>query len=247
MLKTKITKAEYDALSDELKKVYKQDGDSYLLQAEDAQQLRDLLATERAERKRLEDAAAEAKKASDEAAAAKKLAEEEAARELAKKNKDVEALEASWQAKVQEAKTQGEAAANKYKAMLENILVDSEADKLAAEISTVPALLKPIIKARLRAELDGEKPITRVLDANGNASAANLADLKQELVANKEFAAIIKAGNGSGGGANGNNSSSGAAGKKISEMTEAERVAHHRTVGAERFREQAKAEGLPVV
>jgi hypothetical protein len=242
MLKSKITKAEYDALADALKAVYKQDGDNYLLQSDDAAELRALLATERDERKRLETEKAQ-REAAEEAArqeAARK--EAEAAEALARKNNDIQALEASWSAKVEAAKQAGEQETQRLRTMLENVLVDKEAEALANKISTAPGLLKPAIKARLQADLTGDTPITRVLDANGKPSAANLAELEQELVANREYAAIIKGTNANGGGANGNGLGGGATSKKISEMTEAERVAAYRADPAA-FNAQKQAEG----
>lgn len=242
MLKSKITKAEFDALTDDLKAVYKQDGDNYLLQSDDAAELRALLAAERDERKRLETEKAQ-REAAEEAArqeAARK--EAEAAEALARKNNDIAALEASWSAKVDAAKQAGEQETQRLRTMLENVLVDKEAEALANKISTVPDLLKPAIRARLQADISGDTPLTRVLDANGKPSAANLAELEQEIVANKNYAAIIKGTNANGGGANGNGLGGGATSKKISEMTEAERVAAYRADPVA-FNAQKAAEG----
>jgi hypothetical protein len=249
MLKSKITKAEFDALADALKAVYKQDGDNYLLQSDDAAELRALLATERDERKRLETEKAQ-REAAEEAArqeAARVAAEAarkeaEAAEALARKNNDISALEASWAAKLEAAKKEGEQETQRLRTMLENVLVDKEAEALANKISTAPDLLKPAIKARLQADLTGDTPITRVLDAAGKPSAANLAELEQEIVANKNYAAIIISTNANGGGANGNGLGGGATSKKISEMTEAERIAAYKA-NPDAFNAQKAAEG----
>ena len=241
MLKSKITKAEYDALSDALKAVYKLEGDVALLQSDDAAELRaakdreaQRARTAEEERDRLKQ-----EKATAEAAAA--AAAEEAAREKAKKAGDITALETSWQGKVDAANQRGD----KLENQLKTLLVSNEAIKLANEISVSPSLLIPVIERRLQADLSGEKPITRVIDGNGAPSAFNLDDLKKELVANKEFAAIIKGSNASGGGANGNNSGGGATDKKIKDMTEAEKVAFHRA-NPDAYKAQARAEGLTV-
>jgi len=242
VLKTKITKAEYDALEAALKPFYKLDGDIALLQSDDAAELRS--AKER-EKQRADTAEAEAKRLKDEKAAADAAAAEAtrlANEEKARKAGDITALETSWQGKVDAEKKRGDNLENQLK----GLLIDNEAIKLANEISVSPSLLVPIIAKRLTADLTGDKPITRVVDANGAPSAHNLDDLKKELVANKEFAAIIKGSNASGGGANGQHSGGGAAGKKISEMTEAERVAFHNASPAQ-YKEQARAEGLRIV
>lgn len=245
MLKSRLTKAEFDALPDALKEYYKAEGDVYLLQSDEAAELRaakDREAERRAEAERERD---RLKAEKDEADRKAQEVADAAAREKAKKDGDISALEQSWQAKVDAAKAEGKAEADKYKNMLTGLLVDKEAEALAAEISVSPKLLVPHIRGRLKAELEGEKPVTRVLDAAGQPSALTLAELKQEFVANPDFAAIIRGSNASGGGANGQHSGGGAAGKKISEMSEAEKVAYHRQNPAA-YKQQALAEGLPV-
>lgn len=244
MLKSKISKTEYDALSDDMKEHYKAAGDDYLLQSDGLDELRNLLATERDARKQLETDLKAIKDAADAAKAAAKDAEDKAAEEAAKKRGDISALEASWSGKVDAARNEAQAKVDKLTGMLEKLMVDNTAIAMANEISTSPTLMIPIIKARLKAELDGDTPLTRVLDADGKPSAANIADLKAELIANNEFAAIIRGSNASGGGANGGHSGGGAA-KKISEMSETERVALHRA-NPDAYREQARAEGLSV-
>lgn len=245
-LKSKITdKAEFDKLSDDLKKEYTEKDGAWFLQADDLSELRTLLETERNDRKKLEDELKvirdAAKKADDE----KREAEELAARERAKKEQDWDALENSYKAKVTEAENKGKEKIANLEKIIENLTVESGAKVMAAEISTVPELMEPIILRRLRPEIHGDKVITRVLNPDGTPSALSLDDLKKEIVANKSYATIIKAGNGSGGGAGGNNSGGGAT-KKISEMTEKERVAYHNEVGGDAYRAQARSEGLPV-
>lgn len=243
-LKSKITdKAEFDALPDVVKAEYKEEGGVWLLQADGLDDLRGLLSTERDARKKLEDDVKAAKAAADKAAADKAEAERLASEEAARKAGDTAALEKSYQDRIEEAKKEGQAEAKRLRSMLENLLVENEAIKLASEISKSPSLLLPVIRARLRAELDGETPLTRVLDATGKPSAANIADLRKELVENPEYAAIIIGSKANGGGANGQHSGGGAA-KKISEMTETERVSHHKAIGQDAFRAQAKAEGI---
>jgi hypothetical protein len=247
VLKTKITKAEYDALSDALKAVYKQDGDNYLLQADDAAELRtakDRAVTEANEAKAT---AARLQKEKDDAEAARVAAETAAREAAARKAGDIQTLETSWQTKMDNAVAAEKARGDRLETQLKAQLVDNVAMSLANEISVSPSLLIPVITKRLQADLTGEKPLTRVLDATGAPSALNIDDLKKELVANKEFAAIIKGSNASGGGTNGQQTGGGApAGdKKIKDMTEAERVALHRADPAA-YKVRAKAEGLAV-
>ncbi len=102
---------------------------------------------------------------------------------------DVEALKTTHAAEVK-----------KYKDFTENSLVEGEALKLASKISTAPAVLLPHIKSRLIADVSGDKPVTKVLGADGKPTDLTIDKLGEEFVANKDFATIIKASNGSGGG-----------------------------------------------
>lgn len=227
-LKSKITAAEHAALNDVLKAEYKANGADFVLDTDD----RDELVTARdKEKKRADDAVAEAarlKKIADDAAAATA----EAVAEAARKSGDVTSLDASWTAKLDTQKAEDKKKLDAANKAIEDILVDSVAAQIAAEISTVPALFKPIIAARLHAEVDPagvNKPITRVLGADGKASALSLEDLKKELLANTEYSGIIKGTSANGGGANNSQPGGGAlGGKKFSQLTETERTALHR-------------------
>lgn len=136
---------------------------------------------------------------------------------------DVEALEASYKKKLDDAKNEGEEKLTGFRKLVDKKLLDSEALAMATEISTVPSLLVPHIRARLQVEeADGELTI-RVLDAEGKPSAASLADLRKELLSNNAFAPILIGSKASGSGANGG-SGGGGASKTLSQMTEKERT-----------------------
>jgi hypothetical protein len=87
----------------------------------------------------------------------------------------------------------------------ENRIKQDAVDKHAAELAKMfvsPALATPAIKSRLTVELDAEgKPIVRVLDKEGKASAASVEDLRKEFLTTPELKASIVASQGSGGGA----------------------------------------------
>jgi len=121
--------------------------------------------------------------------------------EKSRKSGDVESLDASYKEKI--AAMQKEAADRiaQKDAFISKILVDGEAHRIAAEISSSPNLILPHIKARLAADLDSDTPSTKVLDATGNLSALTLEDLKKEFVANKDYSSIILASKASGSGA----------------------------------------------
>ena len=138
---------------------------------------------------------------------------------------DVDALRTSYEEKLKKQQTEAEAKYSSLNTLVEKHMLDGEALRLATDISTVPALLVPHIRSRLKLEeVNGELSIS-VLDATGKPSAASLDDLRKELLSNKNFAAILIGSKASGGGANGG-SGGGGASKKLSEMNEAERIAY---------------------
>ena len=236
MLRSRISATDFAALPEILQKEYKKDGDNYVLDSDDASELRTANTRAREER---DEYKRRADQLETEKAEQVRLAQE-AATAKAKKDKDVEALEASW-------KTEKETAINIEKAntvrrenQLSELLVENIALQIANEISTSPIIILPHIRARLLADLTGDKAITRVLDLEGKPSAKTLEDLKKEFIDNKDFASIIKGTNGSGGGASGNGSSGGAAHKSLKDMSETERLSMARD-NPMRFRELVDA------
>jgi hypothetical protein len=177
-MKFKINKAAYDKLSDEFKGEYiagDKDGEyvldvSDLPQGEDVEPVKRALASEREKNKSLTTKVRELQTTIDSAP-------------------DVAALTAEHE------KTTG-----KLKTFAEKTLVDNAALALATKISTSPSLLLPHIRSRLVADMSGDEPVTKVLGADGKPGDLTIEKLGEEFVANKDFAAIIKASNGSGGG-----------------------------------------------
>lgn len=225
-LKSKITKAEHSALSAELQAIYTvnpNNAEEFFLDAEDAKELRAANERNKAEADEAKRKLAEAD--AEKAKAAK--AEQDAKDELARKAGDIAAIEKSWEAKVIAAKDEAKAEIAKLKKQIEDLTINVKVTALAGEISTVPELIEPLIRNRLKLELDGETAVIRVLDADGKASALSLDDLKKEFVANPKYASIIKANSASGGGA-GPNAPGGGADKKFQDLTEQERVDWHK-------------------
>ena len=139
--------------------------------------------------------------------------------EALRKAGDVEALEKSWGKKLTDAQTDFETRIGAKDTFIKTSLIDNVAMQIAADISTSPAVMLPHIKARLTADLAGDSPATKVLDAAGQASALTVAELSAEFVANKDFAGIIKAGNASGGGQDRSNDRASGSTQKLSGMT----------------------------
>jgi hypothetical protein len=196
-LKRKIDKAAFDKLSAEIKAEYVEKDGEYVLDLDGGDDGGEDVGALRRAKDREVQARKDAEKKAREAEA--KLAELDTSD--ARKRGDIEALEKSWKEKHDTTVAEYDAKLKNKDEFISTSLVDNVAAQLAGEISTSPKLLLPHIKARLTADLDGDKPATKVLDADGKPSALSLDDLRKEFVDNKEFASIIRASKASGGGA----------------------------------------------
>lgn len=237
-LKSKLTKAEFDALADGMKEHYKESNGSYLLDSDDAAELRRAKDAAAEEARIAKEEAAKLKREKDEADEAARLAREEAAR----KKGDTAALEASWKEKLDAAEAKHKAEIEALNKQIDSLTVTAEARRISADISTAPDLIEDAIAKRLRREVVDGVPVVRTVDANGQPSAKTLAELQEEFVANPKYASIMIGSKANGGGASNSNPAGGGAPKKISDMNETERVAHYQKVGATEFDRQLAQE-----
>lgn len=187
MLKRKINKTDYESLHDELKKEYKAEGDSFIL---------DFDGDDTSELVRAKDREKQLKKEALSKYEALKAEYEEFKASSSATNSDLKTLQKSWDEKL--AKKDSEIAG--YKNTYANMVIENTASQLASEISTAPKLLMPHIKSRFNVDFDESgSPVTTILDASGKPSALTLDELKTEIVANKDFSAIIVSNKSSGG------------------------------------------------
>lgn len=192
-LKKKLTKAEYEKLSDALKSEYISDGDDYKLDLDGDEDTGALKRAKDRETQLRRDAEKKAKELEEQLAA---ISDTDA-----RKKGDIETLEKSWQKKEGETKAAYDARIAKLEGHIKTSLVDTVASQIAHKISSAPALILPHIKARLAADLEGDTPLTKVLDKDGKPSAFTVEDLTKEFLANKDFSAIMIGSKASGGGA----------------------------------------------
>ena len=197
----KLTKAEYDALPASMKKLFKADGDDYVSTFQTEDEVSALKNANERNKEELRQLKTDLKELRD--------AQSKAGDDDAKRKGDIEALEKSWQTKLNAAEQKAKGEIDKRDAALRQLLVTSEAAKIAAEISTAPHLIEHFVAQRLAAEFDGDMPKTRVLDSNGKPSALSLDDLKKDFLADKRFESILVGSRGSGGGAGGTKPGSG--------------------------------------
>lgn len=137
---------------------------------------------------------------------------------------DVNALKTSYENKLTAKEQEFTQKYGTLQSQIEKVMLDSTALTMATELSTVPQLLVPHIRGRLKLEeVNGELAV-HVVDTAGKPSAATLQDLKNEMLQNATFAPILIGSKASGSGANGGSGGGGASTKKLSDMTEAERT-----------------------
>jgi alanyl-tRNA synthetase len=204
-LKKKLTKAEYEKLSEHIKAEYIEDGDGdgFRLDIDGDEDTGAL--------KRAKDREAQLRR---EAETKLREAQEQLdalGNDDARKKGDIQTLEKSWQKKLEDQKAEYEGKLGKLTSHTQKQLVDNVATQIASKISNAPALLLPHIKARLQADFEGDAPVTRVLDKDGKVSAMTVEELTAEFVANKDFSAIITASKASGGAGRSSNQNGGGA------------------------------------
>jgi len=178
-LKRKITATEHAALSDVLKAEYKADGAGFVLDTDDATELKNARDAEKEARKTAETKLREAQEALD---ALKD--------DTSRKNGDVAALEASWTAKHAAEKKRADDAEKALNGERQDRHASTVATKIAARF-TVPGLVMPQIAKRLAVEMHDGTAVVRVLDKDGKPSALSTADLEKEFVDNAEYKAIV--------------------------------------------------------
>jgi len=120
-------------------------------------------------------------------------------------NGDVEALENSWKTKLSNRENELTGQIDTLKGSLNELLIDSVAGRMAAEIATEGSagVLVPHIQNRLGVEERDGKMITVVKDSSGKPSATTVDELRQEFKDNPVFAPVIVGSKASGGGASG--------------------------------------------
>lgn len=232
MLKLKLDSIE--GLPAAIASEYKKEGDVYVLDTdvpfEDTKALKNALVQEKEHRK----------------TATQKVTElETQITDLTARAGSVTDLEKSWKDKVAKVESDYKAKTDILTSQLRETLVDNVAQGLAAEVSTAPNLILPHIKSRLTiAEEDG-KMITRVLTADGKASALGVNDLKSEIVADPQFAPIITGSKASGGGAQGGKTAATGGAKSFAEMSEGEKTTLFRSDRAKFDQLAAAAKAAP--
>jgi len=145
MLKRKISAAEFAGLHDEVKKFYSKEGEGYLLQADDAAELKNALERITLEKKGVELQVSTLTKTNTD------LSTENIT--LKNKSGDVLAIERSWQGKLDAAQNESKEKLAAKDKQLHKLLVTNTAATMATEMAGENAhLLIPVIEQRLQAD-----------------------------------------------------------------------------------------------
>lgn len=125
-----------------------------------------------------------------------------ATEEAAKKSGDIAALEKSWGEKLAAEVATRDGQLTAYQATISNMTAGAAARTMAAELSLPGSadVLLPHIERRLKVEMTDGAPLIRVLDKAGKPSAMSIDDLKKEISAEKSFAPLLVGSNASGSG-----------------------------------------------
>lgn len=211
-IKHKLSQAEFDALSDDLKDCYKKDGDGYIVDVSGAP-------------------AGVTQADVDKAVSAKNHEKElrlKAERELRehKANGSTTAEEAeSLKGEVQKLTER----LNSRDSSLKSSAMNGLAEKVAAS-SKYPSIMLPHVLKRLSADIDesGAAKVS-ILDKDGKVSTLTIDQLTDEFRKDKEFEGLMLANtsSGAGGGQPGSNGNPGT--KQLKDMNEQERVAFAKT------------------
>ena len=145
--------------------------------------------------------AAKAKEAEE----AQALAVEEAAR----KSGDVAALDKSWQEKFDAYQAEASATIKERDNQIGGLTSGAQSLQVAAELAVEGSseVLNTLIKSRFKTEYTEGKPVTVILDKNGDRSAMTVAELKNELANDTALAPLISGSKASGSGGAGKKSS----------------------------------------
>lgn len=141
----------------------------------------------------------------------------QSAQEAAKNAGDVQALDKSWQEKMDASVGELSGQLKNYEVMVHDLTVGSAAISLAAKIAIDGCAegLEPHIRSRLKTEIVDGRAIVKVMGKDGRPSAMTIDDLEKELKATAYLAPMIKGSNARGAGAPGNGGSNPNASKQM--------------------------------
>lgn len=185
-MKRKITKAEFEALNEVLKGEYEEKNGAYYAKIEDDH---DAITSIKQAKENEVNAHKETKKRLKEFEDKAKLAEDEHLR----KSGDVKAIEESWSKKYSSREAELLSKIETFQTKTKNSVKDGAISKLAAKLCKPDAhrIFSKSVSDRFDVEIVDDNFNLRILDKDGKPSALSIEDFEKELLADKEFSAII--------------------------------------------------------
>lgn len=202
----KLTRDEFDKLSDELKKEYKEDGESFVLSIE-GDGAPDPSAFERIEKKRQLEIEHRKRAEKDLEEAEARAAKLQKDLEKAKNSGDIEEITRRHNEQLEEIRKQREEEQSKFRKEREDALKAEERNRFLGSHLVGGAeqdlceLVADRYASRLSVEEIGGQQVVRVLDKDGKPSALSIGELEKEFLDNPSFSKVVRVKAGSGGGA----------------------------------------------
>lgn len=189
-----ITKTQFDSLSEDLQSAFtKNDEGVYTNNEEEVSGLKSALAKEKEAKVK---AAQERDSLIEKQEKAIEKARAEALKE-ARSNNDFKTLEEDYKRRAKEAQEE----IKELRALNEQHItqgVHNEKINSLSQLFVAPDAMKPYLNTRVKTTVENGQAVTRVLDKNGQASAASLDDLRNEILQDESLKDVLLASKASG-------------------------------------------------
>lgn len=239
----KISKADFNALPETIKKLFKpavDDAESYTNGEESADKLKTALENERAEKKKVAQERDTLKSAKEEAERKKTEAEENAEAEKLRKSGDIEAIERRMQTKIEEAEKQVAELVKQGEVRDMETAATKATDSIMGLFTS--ADYRPIVAGRIKSEMKEGKAQIYIIDKNGERSNMDLSGLKKELLTTESLKPILISSKGAGGGATASKGGGGATPSSRSDFADATAEAKFANENPEAYQAMLAAE-----
>lgn len=201
-LKRKLTKEEFAKLKKDVQEEYTADGEGYILDLDGYEDPEELRRARDREKQTAKDLRKQLKEANE------KIEDYEGddpartpPKVLREKEADLAKLEKVWKDKHEKVVGDLTKKDTSLRSVIQNSMIGEASKTLAHKISTVPTMMADTLAKRMRVTFDeNDVPKLEIIDREGKPSLT-LEQLEKEVVANKDYAAIIIGSKGSGGGA----------------------------------------------
>ena len=231
-MKYKVTKSEFDNLSEEIKAHYEKNGDDYVLSLEGGPDVGEMKRAKDREKEKNRQLSRDLEKLQGKLSELQTEYDEFKNSNSDGSNSNPDNLQKAYERKLNELQDANGKTVSQLKKSIESLMLDAASSEIAGAVFNDPEIFKHHIENRFRVEFDDNySPKLVILDVDGQDSLMNKEELTNEIVADKRFSNYIKGSNASGGGANGSHDGNGGAvsDSDLSKMTVDQRSAFVRS------------------